>query len=73
MRQTEFGNVADILIFTADELELVERTMKVRKADPNGIRSEVLKAVFCQKPKLLLKMYNAWLTSARKKSDHRFL
>ena len=43
--------------FTVKELELAVSTIKDRKVTgPDGILSDVLKVVFCQKPELLLKI-----------------
>ena len=65
---TDFGNVGYFLNLTPEDLGLAVRTVKDGKAPgPDGILSAVLKAPlasgFRQKPGLLLKVYNASLTS----------
>lgn len=57
--------MSEILVFTVKELEVAVRTMKDKIAlGTDGIPSEVLKAVFRQKPELLLKTCNGCLTWA---------
>lgn len=62
--QLAFVDVEEPPLFTFRELEEAVRAMKGKKAPgPDGIPTEVLKAVFRYFPHLLLDMYNACLTS----------
>lgn len=62
--QLELGGTNDFTLFSLEELENAVLGMKNKKAPgPDGIPSEVLKAVFQYNPHLLLDMYNACLTT----------
>lgn len=60
--QVDIGDVGDIPLFNNEELEKAVKSMRNKRAPgPDGIPSEVLKAVFRLSPHLMLDMYNACL------------
>ena len=50
----------EVLPFSAEELKVVAVGLKSGKAPgPDGIRPEVIREIAIQRPKILLKVYNA--------------
>lgn len=60
----DLGGEMEFPLFTAEELEKAVLSMKTKKAPgPDGIPTEVMKAVYHNSPHLLLRMYNACLAA----------